>query len=202
MDRPSRHASALESAPLRTLSPALRRLSARRRQKCSATPTASSKTAPEEKCDARASGKLNTAPEEKCDASGKLNTAPEVQCDANGKLKTVPEEKCDANGKLKTAPEEKCDANSKLNTAPEVQRDANGKLKTAPKVQCDANGKLKGATYSDHSAVIIGLLGAAPVLNTPGPSEPTPGRVTTVGHHCALWEVREPFTFQARALAR
>ena len=114
----------------------------------------------------------------------------------------MPEEKCDANGKLKTAPEEKCDANSKLNTAPEVQCDANGKLKTAPKVQCDANGKLKGATYSDHSAVIIGLLGAAPVLNTPGPSEPTPGRVTTVGHHCALWEVREPFTFQARALAR
>ena len=52
---------------------------------------------------------------------------------------------------------------------------------TAPEVQCDANGKLKGATYSDHSAVIIGLLGAAPALNTPGPSEPTPGRVTTVG---------------------
>jgi hypothetical protein len=52
---------------------------------------------------------------------------------------------------------------------------------TAPEVQCDANGKLKGATYSDHSAVIIGLLGAAPALNTPRPSEPTPGRVTTVG---------------------
>ena len=81
-----------------------------------------------------------------------------------------------------------------------MQCDANGTLKTAPKVQCDANGKLKGATYSDHSAVIIGLLGAAPVLNTPGPSEPTPGRVTTVGHHCGKSD--GAFTGFRRGLSR
>jgi len=51
---------------------------------------------------------------------------------------------------------------------------------TAPEVQCDA-GKLKGATYSDHDAVIIGLLSEAPALSTLAPTEPTPGRVTTVG---------------------
>jgi len=49
---------------------------------------------------------------------------------------------------------------------------------TAPEVRCDASGRLHGATFSDHGAVVIGLLPEAPPLG-PGPTEPTPGRVTT-----------------------
>lgn len=50
----------------------------------------------------------------------------------------------------------------------------------APELQC-VDGRLRGATLSDHGAIIIGMLGPAPALTTPAPTDPTPGRVVTVG---------------------
>jgi hypothetical protein len=52
----------------------------------------------------------------------------------------------------------------------------------APEVSCDAAGRLRGATFSDHGAVIIGLLSPAPAgALGPPPADPTPGRAITLG---------------------